>query len=121
MSREDEHKFQKNRQKIELASGEQIEGRNPLQEALRAGRKVRQLYVLNRANKVSQSDPLAKLARQSEAGGASVFYVDRATLDSLAISNAHQGVIAIVEEYRYAELDAVLCAEEAAGTLNRTW
>jgi 23S rRNA (guanosine2251-2'-O)-methyltransferase len=116
VSREDEQKFQRNRQKIELAPGEQIEGRNPLQEALRAGRKVRQLYILNRANKVSQSDPLAKLAKQSEAGGASVFYVDRAALDSIAISNAHQGVIAIVEEYGYADLDAVLRAEEAAGT-----
>lgn len=116
MSRENERKYQRNKSKIELPPGEQIEGRNPLHEALRAGRKVRQLFILNRANKASKNDPLSKLAQQSEDGGARVSYVDRATLDSIAISTAHQGVIAIVEEYQYADLDAVLRAEKEAGT-----
>lgn len=116
MPREDNQKFQRNNAKIELLPGEQIEGRNPLQEALKAGRKVRQLFILNRANKASQNDPLAKLAQESESGGARVSFVDRAALDSIAISNAHQGVIAIVEEYEYADLTSVLRNEKETGT-----
>ncbi len=116
MSRENEQKYQRNNPQIDLPPGEQIEGRNPLHEALRAGRKVKQLFILNRADKAPGTDPLGKLARQSRDSGARVFYVDRAQLDSIAISNAHQGVIAIVEEYKYADLDAVLQAEKKAGT-----
>lgn len=116
MTRENKRRKQRMPSEIQLPPGEQIEGRNPLEEALRAGRKIRQLYVLNKATKTSQSDPLSLLAQQTEATGANVSYVDRATLDSIAVSNAHQGVIAIVEEYEYADLDEVLRAEEKAGT-----
>ena len=116
MTRENNRSKQKRQSEIQLPPGEQIEGRNPLEEALRAGRKIRQLYILNKATKTSQTDPLSLLARQTEATGANVSYVDRATLDSIAISNAHQGVIAMVEEYEYADLDEVLRAEEKAGT-----
>ena len=67
MTRENNRSKQKRQSEIQLPPGEQIEGRNPLEEALRAGRKIRQLYILNKATKTSQTDPLSLLAQQTEA------------------------------------------------------
>lgn len=90
---------------------DQIEGRNPVLEALRAGRELNKLLVAKGAQEGSIRQILG-LAREQ---GIVVQQVDRARLDTLAPGRNHQGVIALAAAYRYASLDDILAAAQARG------
>ncbi len=83
---------------------EQIEGRNPVLEALRAGREINKLLVAKGAQEGSVRQILG-LARDA---GVVVQTVDRARLDALAQGRSHQGVIALVAAQNYATVDDIL-------------
>jgi 23S rRNA (guanosine2251-2'-O)-methyltransferase len=95
---------------------DRVEGRNAVTELLASGRRVERLFVLEGAR---AGDPIAVLSDQARAGGIRVDHVSRHELDRLSERGAHQGVVAIVEPFRYAELDAVLArtAEKATSLL----
>jgi len=76
---------------------ERIEGRNPVREALRSGRRIRRLLVAEGAG----GGPVAEIARSARLAGIRVERVPRRTLDEIATSRSHQGVIAEAEAYRY--------------------
>ncbi len=86
-----------------------IEGRNPVAEALAAGRSINRVLVLEKAR-----GDLALLADRCRQQGAVVDYVNRAVLDRMALTRAHQGIIAEVAPYAYTPLDDILqtCDEE---------
>ena len=86
------------------ATSEQIEGRNPVLEALRAGRPLNKLMVARGAVEGSIRAILA-LAREQ---GVLVQEVDRVRLDAMAQSHAHQGVIALAAPRHYAEPEELL-------------
>jgi 23S rRNA (guanosine2251-2'-O)-methyltransferase len=86
----------------------QIEGRHPVAEALRAGRHINRVFVLESARTSRRKSPLAELAQQCRDQGAIVVYVGRATLDKMALSEGHQGIIAEMAAHGYRELDDVL-------------
>ena len=77
---------------------DQIEGRNPVREALRAGRPIRRLLV---AEGATARGPLAEIIASARAAGIRVDRVPRERLDGMAASRAHQGVIAEAEGFRY--------------------
>jgi 23S rRNA (guanosine2251-2'-O)-methyltransferase len=77
---------------------DQIEGRNPVREALRAGRTITRLLV---ADGAVTRGPLAEIIASARAAGVRVDRVPRERLDRMAESRAHQGVIAEVEGFRY--------------------
>lgn len=81
----------------------QIEGRNPVAEALTSGRPINRLLVAEHAR-----GQLAVLAAQARERGIVVDQVSRATLDGLAQTRAHQGIIAQVAPYAYADLNEIL-------------
>lgn len=84
---------------------EQIEGRNPVLEALRAGHELLKIYVLkNEAN----SGPLREISDQANRKGIPVNQVDNETLNRMAVTRNHQGVIAMAAEWKYASLNEVL-------------
>lgn len=83
---------------------QQIEGRNPVLEALRAGRPLNKLLVAKGSREGSIREILA-LARES---GVLVQEVDKARLDQMAESRAHQGVIALAAAREYADVDEIL-------------
>jgi 23S rRNA (guanosine2251-2'-O)-methyltransferase len=83
---------------------EWLYGRNPVYEALRAGR--RQVYSLRIAKGVQQKGRLADILNLCRAQRVPVDYVPRQTLDSL--DRNHQGVALQVSEYPYAGLVEVL-------------
>lgn len=83
---------------------EQIEGRNPVLEALRAGRAIDRLLVAE-GTRPAFVEQLLALARGR---GVRVEFVERAHLDDLARSRAHQGVLAFSAVREYADLEDIL-------------
>lgn len=87
-----------------------IEGRNPVAEALAAGRSINRVLVLEKAR-----GDLALLADRCRRQGAVVDYVSRAVLDRTALTRAHQGIIAEAAPYAYADLNEILRACDEKG------
>ena len=88
---------------------DQIEGRNPVREALRSGRGIRRLLVAEGVT----GEAIAEILRTARAAGVPVERVPRAVIDRMAASRAHQGVLAEAEAYRYRSWrDALALAAE---------
>ena len=86
----------------------QLEGRNALQEALRAGRTIDKVFIAD-----GDTDKgLQRLAAQAKEAGAVVVPVDRRKLDMMSFTHAHQGVITLAAAHEYATIDDIL--QEAA-------
>ncbi len=85
-----------------------IEGRNPVTEAIKAGRKIDKLYV----SKDGQDSALRHLIAQARNDGASIIEVDRKKLDQMSLTRAHQGVIATMPVREYADIDDILTGIE---------
>jgi 23S rRNA (guanosine2251-2'-O)-methyltransferase len=84
---------------------DRAEGRNAVTELLASGRRIERLFVLEGAR---PGDPIAVIADEARAHGVRVDQVPRRELDRMSERGAHQGVVAIVEPFRYTELDVVL-------------
>ncbi len=82
---------------------EMIGGRNPVTEALRSGRELNKIWVAEGINKKSIGEILS-LAKKAKVV---VQYVPNKRLNSLLDSDNHQGIVASVAAYRYAELDEI--------------
>ncbi|MDD2572974.1 MAG: 23S rRNA (guanosine(2251)-2'-O)-methyltransferase RlmB [Bacillota bacterium] len=75
-----------------------VEGRNPVSELLRTQRKVEGILA------AKGLDPSGRrIIDRARELGIGVEYVDRRRLDKVSRTGAHQGIIALVEEFRYAE------------------
>lgn len=81
-----------------------IEGRNPIIEALRSDREIEKLMVSNS----SKEGSIKKIIAMAKEKNIVIQYVDKHKLDEISTSHAHQGVIAVVSEYKYYELDELL-------------
>lgn len=79
-----------------------IIGRNPVTEALKAGREVDKLLV------TSREGSMIKILAMAKEQGIPVMYVEKAALDRIAQGKAHQGVCAYVSPYSYATVDDIL-------------
>ena len=86
----------------------QLEGRNALQEALRAGRTIDKVFIASG----DTDKALQRLAAEAKEAGAVVVPVDRRKLDNMSFTRSHQGVIALAAAHEYATIDEIL--EEAA-------
>ncbi|MBQ0000485.1 MAG: 23S rRNA (guanosine(2251)-2'-O)-methyltransferase RlmB [Clostridiales bacterium] len=85
-------------------SSEQIEGRNAVMEAFRAGRGVDKLFILDGC----QDGPVRSIAREARKHDTIINYVSKERLDQLSETGAHQGVIAQVAAFEYAEVEDIL-------------
>lgn len=81
-----------------------VEGRNAVIEALKSDRTIEQVLVAKGDTKGSINVVLG-IAKEK---GTVIKYVDRAKLDDLSQTGAHQGVIAIVTPYKYFKLDDII-------------
>ncbi len=88
-----------------------IVGKNPVREALRAGRQIDKLYVM----KDNRDHVLGDLIDQAKKRRIIVHSVDKAKLNALAEGENHQGVAAVTAPFAYQPLSDVLAAAEAAG------
>jgi 23S rRNA (guanosine2251-2'-O)-methyltransferase len=91
---------------------DRVEGRNAVTELLASGRRITCLFVLEGAR---PGDELALLAEAARERGVRVEPASRKDLDRLSERGAHQGIVAVVEPFRYAALDEVL-AQSAGKT-----
>ena len=81
-----------------------IEGRNAVIEALRAGVTIDKVFIA----KGETDRALRHIAATARAAGAAVVDADRRKLDSMSITNAHQGVIAQAACAEYVTIDGIL-------------
>jgi 23S rRNA (guanosine2251-2'-O)-methyltransferase len=79
-------------------------GRNPVVEALRAGVPATTLYVQSKGDADERIREAIDLANAS---GIALLEAPRGEMDSLADGGVHQGLMLVVPEYRYADLDDV--------------
>lgn len=84
-------------------SPDRLEGRNPVLEALRAGRTINKLWVQKREGK---PDPtMARIVRTAREAGIVIIELEKSALDQMAESHGHQGVIAQVAAHEYIDID----------------
>ncbi len=88
-----------------------IEGRNACIEAIRAGKTIEKIYVLNGC----EDGPIRTILREAAKKKIIVERVDKETLDRLAQTGHHQGVVLRCAAYEYSSLEDILAKAEAAG------
>lgn len=88
-------------------------GRHPVLETLRAGRRV--VHQITLADHARQQGALKELLELATARDIPIDHQPRASLDK--ITPSHQGVIANVSPYRYADLDQIVEIQDASHAL----
>ena len=81
-----------------------IEGRNAVLEALRAGKPIDKLYVLDGC----PDGPVRTIIREAKKGDTIINNVKKERLDQLSETGHHQGVIAMAASYEYATVEDIL-------------
>jgi len=87
---------------------DQVEGRNAVIELLESGRDINKIYVSN-GEKNGSINKILAMARERKV---IVSEVNKIKLEQMALSDNHQGVIAIVPPFEYCSVDDILeCAK----------
>lgn len=81
-----------------------LEGRNPIREAIKAGRNIERLLVAE--GEIQGS--VKEIVYDAKANGAIIQEVERARLDRISQTGAHQGLIAYVAVKEYVSVDDIL-------------
>jgi 23S rRNA (guanosine2251-2'-O)-methyltransferase len=82
-----------------------IEGRNPVLEALKSGRPIGKILF---AKNIERHGVIAEIIHLARLGGIPVEYVERQAIDRQSETSANQGVIAIASAKEYTNLDELL-------------
>ena len=82
-----------------------IEGRNPVVEALRAGRFINKILLSTGASQTTVIEEILRLAKEK---GTRVERVERRVIDRRSVTGKSQGVLALAGPMSYADLDDVL-------------
>ena len=88
-----------------------IEGRNAVLEAVRAGKTIDRLFVLDGC----QDGPVRTIVREAKKHDTIVNFVPKERLDSMSETGHHQGVMAYAAAYEYAEVEDILKIAEEKG------
>ncbi len=89
---------------------EVIAGRNPVTEALNGEREVERIFIAD-----GSEGSVSKIVAIAREQGVIVDFVPKDRIDAMAPGAKHQGVVAKVSEYKYAEMEDVFARAEAAG------
>lgn len=81
-----------------------IEGRNAVIEAFRAGKTIDRLYILDGC----KDGPIMTIKREASKQATMIKYVSKERLEQMSGGGKHQGVIASVAAYGYAEVEDIL-------------
>jgi 23S rRNA (guanosine2251-2'-O)-methyltransferase len=82
-----------------------VEGRNPVLEALRAGRPVRKIWL---AKNIERHGAIAEIVHLSHIAGVPLEYVERQAIDRQSQTVANQGVLAFTAAREYTDLSELL-------------
>ena len=83
---------------------DRIEGRNPVFEALKSGRRIDKLFIQRDLNDGS----LVKIRAIAREKGIVISEAAKQKLDSMSHTGSHQGVIAYTAMHEYCEIDDIL-------------
>lgn len=87
-----------------------VAGRNPVLEALRGEREVERVFIAKGAE-----GSIAQIKAVAKEQGVIIDIVDKERINAMAPGERHQGVVAKVSEFKYAEMEDVLAKAEASG------
>ena len=90
---------------------DRIEGRNPVFEALKAGRRIDKLFIQRDLHDGS----LVKIRAIAREKGIVISEAAKQKLDSMSHTGSHQGVIAYTAMHEYAEIDDMLALAQQKG------
>ena len=84
------------------------EGKNPVVEALKSGKTIEKLVVLDKTEDIVIREQV-KIARDR---GIRVEFVQRQALDRMSKTGHHQGIIAVTTDFEYTDLEQVIDKKE---------
>ncbi|MBQ8526812.1 MAG: 23S rRNA (guanosine(2251)-2'-O)-methyltransferase RlmB [Clostridia bacterium] len=90
---------------------DRLEGRNPVMEALNSGRTIDKIYV----QAGERSGSVLKIVSICRDKKIPVIETEKAKLDKMSSTGAHQGVIAAVAAKEYVEVEDILAIAEEKG------
>ena len=88
-----------------------VEGRNAVIEAFRSGKTIDKLFLLDGC----QDGPIMTIKREAKKQNCLMKFVSKERLDQMSETGKHQGVIALVAAYEYAEVEDILNAAKEKG------
>lgn len=88
-----------------------IEGRNAVIEALRSGKPVDRIYILDGC----QDGPVRTIVREAKKHDVIMNFVAKERLDQISETGKHQGVIAQAAAYEYSEVADILAKAAEKG------
>ncbi len=89
---------------------EVVAGRNPVTEVLGSEREVERVFIAD-----GSEGSVSKIVALARERGVIVDFVPKEKIDAMAPGVKHQGVVAKVSEYKYAEMEDVFARAEASG------
>ncbi|MCR4747049.1 MAG: 23S rRNA (guanosine(2251)-2'-O)-methyltransferase RlmB [Clostridiales bacterium] len=89
---------------------EVVAGRNPVVEVLSGDRDVERIFIAD-----GSEGSVSKIVALAREQGVIVDFVPKEKIDAMAPGVKHQGVVAKVSEYKYAEMEDVFAKAEASG------
>ena len=89
---------------------EVVAGRNPVTEVLSGSREVERVFIADGAE-----GSVSKIVAIAKEQGVIVDFVPKEKIDAMAPGVKHQGVVAKVSEYKYADMEDIFAKAEAAG------
>lgn len=95
----------------EAAGSLTIEGRNAVIEAIRSGKSIDKILVLDGC----QDGPVATIRKEAKKAGIMLKFVSRDRLDQISETGAHQGVIAYAAAYDYSDMEDIFNLAEERG------
>ena len=94
----------KKEKNFEEAYQDQIEGRNAVLELLETGKDINKIFIAN-GEKHGSINKIISIAKERKVV---IVEVDRAKLNKMAMTENHQGVIAIVPPFDYCEVEDII-------------
>lgn len=94
----------KKEENFKEAYKDQIEGRNAVLELLETGKDINKIFIAN-GEKHGSINKIISIAKKRKVV---IVEVDKAKLNQMAMSDNHQGVIAIVPPFDYCEVEDIL-------------
>lgn len=91
--------------------GRILEGRNAVLEAFRSGKTIDRLLIQDGC----QDGPIQTIKREAKRCGTMVDFVRKERLDQISQTGMHQGVIAYIAAYEYAEVEDILARAKEKG------
>lgn len=91
----------------------QIEGRNPVMEALMSNENIEKIYI-QKGNTQGSAQKIINLAKKRKI---QITEIDKSKINSISTTDSHQGVIAMISPIEYVSVDDILRRAEEKGEL----